>query len=195
MIDMIFEFSKGAFYGLIQFGLYWFIRNNKYKLVKGYFFIILILATIPLVEMLCVNEIDILGVIVQGLSIIVAICIIKAIHSTDQVYQSIYQMMSAGKMRVLLGNGISQIKKEDVSYYAEKLNEVNIFLSSFKKKPYANISYEKDSDCLEVSFIITNKKDFKKLAEQENLGQGISIKDITYGETGGSATILVNNID
>lgn len=56
MINMIFEFSKGAFYGLIQFGLYWFIRNNKYKLVKGYFFIILILATIPLVEMLCVNE-------------------------------------------------------------------------------------------------------------------------------------------
>lgn len=192
MINMIFEFSKGAFYGLIQFGLYWFIRNNKYKLVKGYFFIILILATIPLVEMLCVNEIDILGVIVQGLSIIVAICIIKAIHSTDQVYQSIYQMMSAGKMRVLLGNGISQIKKEDVPYYAEKLNEVNIFLSSFKKKPYANISYEKDPDCLKVSFIITNKKDFKKLAEQENLGQGISIKDITYGETGGSATILVN---
>lgn len=189
------QFISGTLYGVlcaaIPYWIYCRLRNkNRYKLMKVFFVVLIALFVMPLIKLLSKEELDILNVIVQIITIAIVIIMIRKIYSNDLHYKPLHQAISSCNMRVVLEGGISMIDIDQIQHYTEVVDEANEILSLMEKKAYAYVSFE--NDCLRIELIIMNKKDMETLSQYENINQNICIKDIEFTKTGGSATILIN---
>lgn len=189
------QFISGTLYGVlcaaIPYWIYCRLRNkNRYKLMKVFFVVLIALFVMPLIKLLSKEELDILNVIVQIITIAIVIIMIRKIYSNDLHYKPLYQAISTCNMRVILEGGISMIDIEQIQHYTEAVYKANKILSLMVKKAYAYVSFE--NDCLRIELIIMNKKDMETLSQFDNISQCIYVKDIEYGKNGGSATIVIN---
>lgn len=129
---MISTFS-GVFIAVFFYGIYCYVRNNKFFLIKVVLTVYLFLAFLPLINMLRSEEFDIFGIFVQLLTIILIFCIIFSIYKKDIQFEELYKTISSIGIKPIIVLGISNIGLNDIEYFNGKIKNISNAFCRLKK--------------------------------------------------------------